>query len=270
MGSGTTGNGWTGAWDVGSFTYSGSASFSESYQPGGLTFSSLPVSGGNAFLSTAWNGGLNVGRAHSASTTGTLFGSYLFQRTVNTSSNIELFSLWEGNDINGADNFGDFSIEPDRYQSSLGGVIGNQSYGTTTGTAISTGTTYLVLFKVTNLGPTSATHDATMWILQADQYDNFLPGGLDEAELNSAATGTAATQILQRASHAFTNTAQFASGNLLMMQNYYFSAQARYDEIRISDTSLNEVITVPEPTSGLLLASATLAFVATRRRRRVV
>lgn len=254
-GLGSAGGGWAGAWDTGMFSYGGTPSYSANYEPGGLTFSDLPVSGGNAILTTNWNGGINAGRQHAASVTGDLYGSYLFQRTVNPYSSAALFAMYEGTYLTGPSNYAQFSIEPVAYASSNGGVITSQAYAYASGTAIATGQTYLVLFKVTGLSATPTTQSTTMWILNESQYDNFRPGGIDEGELNTASLGTGAAQVLQRVTKTTNGTNyQFASDRYLLLHSYYYGSQARYDELRISNSSLNAVLGIPEPASVALLA----------------
>jgi hypothetical protein len=265
VGKGTATDGWGGSWSQGTFTYTGSPTYTEAYQTGGLTFGTLATSGGNAFVYSTGDGGINMGREHSTSITGTLYGSYLY-RSPTGAGFTGLASLFEGTSLTIPSNYAQFAIEPDRYASTLGATLMDQQYGTSGGTAISANETYLVLFKVTNLGPIAATHEATMWILRDSQYNNFISGGLTESELNSAALGTGSTQILQRATDTNGSmVAEFASGNFLMMQSY-FGVQAQFDEIRISNSSFDEVLGVPEPSRALLLVMSLGTMIVRRRR----
>ncbi len=262
-GLGSAGSGWSGSWSTGTTTYTGSPSFNEDYRSAGLTFSSLAVSGGSAFLSANGDGFISAGRLHSASVTGTLYGSYLF-RTANPSPT-GLYSLFEGSGLGVGSANGQFAIEPDGYASSNGGVITGGAYTYASGTPISANETYLSLFKVTNLGGSSVSQTATMWLLRESQYDNFLAGGIDETELNAATLGSGASDVLQRATRTITNSASFSNGGMLTLQSY-FGPSGQFDEIRISDTSLNELLAVPEPSHALLAVLGFASLILRRKR----
>lgn len=265
VGKGAAGSGWGGSWGTGTFTYTGSPTFGEGYQAAGLTFSSLAVTGGNAFLSSNGDGGINAGRVHTASITGSLYGSFLFRTASPTSTG--LYSVFEGGSLGQASGSAQFAIEPDAYASSNGGVITGGDYTYASGTPISANETYLALYKVTNLGGASVSQTASMWLLKASQYNNFISGGIDESELDGAALGSGATEVLQRATRTVTGSASFSNGGLLSMQSYYFGAQAQFDELRISDTSLNEALgVVPEPGRAMLLLMGASTLMLRRRR----
>ncbi len=265
-GLGSAGGGWGGSWTTQNNTYTGSPTFTEAYQTGGLTFTSLAVSGGNAFVGVNGDGFLNAGRAHTASITGTLYGSYLF-RTTSTSASV--LSLFEGTGLGLASASSQFAIEPMAYAGGgLGGVITGGAYTYGSGTGISAFETYLVLYKVTGLGGSNVSQTAKMWMLRDSQYDNFISGGLTESELDSAGLGSTATDVLQRSSRTITNSAAFASGDLLTLQAYFAPFGAQFDELRVSDTSFNELVlgSVPEPSRALLLATGMLSLILRRRR----
>lgn len=265
VGLGAAGSGWGGSWTTQGVTYTGSPTFNEAYQSTGLTFSSLSVSGGSAMLSASGDGFINAGRMHTAAVTGTLYGSYLFK--TSSPSFTGLYSVFEGTGMGLASGSAQFAIEPDGYASSNGGVITGGGYTYASGTPISANETYLALYKVTNLGGSSVSQDATMWLLRASQYDTFVAGGLTEAELNSASLGSGATDVLQRATRTLTGSATFANGGLMMMQSY-FATNGQFDELRVSDTSLDELVlgSVPEPSRALLAALGFAGLILRRRR----
>ncbi len=263
VGLGSAGSGWGGSWTTQGVTYTGTPTFNEAYQPTGLTFSTLAVSGGSAMLSANGDGFLNAGRVHTASIVGTLYGSYLFR--TSSPSYTGLYSVFEGTGMGIASGSAQFAIEPDGYASNNGGVITGGAYTYASGASVSANETYLALYKVTSLGGSSVSQDATMWLLRENQYDSFITGGLIEAELNSASLGSGATDVLQRATRTITGSAAFANGGLMMMQSY-FATNGQFDELRVSDTSFDELMSVPEPSHALLAALGLVALILRRRR----
>lgn len=156
------------------------------------------------------------------------------------------------------------------------GVVLSQTAGTATaklgagGSAPSIGTTYMNLFKVTGLGTTAGS--IQLWTLTSAQFDTFKTGGLTEAELNSATTGTGSTNVLNRTSAltlATTNgTAALTSSMFLNLGSSPLAAFS-VDEVRLSDTSLDDVtpIVVPEPAALGLGSAVALSVLGLRRRR---
>lgn len=105
------------------------------------------------------------------------------------------------------------------------------------------------------------------------QYDYFKTGGITEAELNAASTGAGANQVFQRGSVSASGDpalwAYFAAGDYLTFQNYSSNNEVRYDELRISTTSLDEAITgTPEPGAWAALVSGAFALAGLRFLRR--
>lgn len=263
-GLGSAEAGWAGSWDVSHVAMSGSPSYSADFEAVGLSLSDLPVSGGGMLLTNDCNGTVFASRQHAASLTGTLYGSYLFQPVTRPTQAVGVCGLFESHLPQASGSMAQFAIDPDAYGSDNGGVMTGGAYNFASGSALVAGETYLVLFEVTGLGMTSTARSATMWILNEDQFDYHKAGGLDAAELNAAPVGSGSTAVQQRATRSVSTGYAFASDRYLTFQNYYFGNQARYDELRISNSSLNETI-VPEP-CGLVILAAGAAIVAVYRR----
>lgn len=181
----------------------------------------------------------------------------------------------------GHDNNAEFVIAGEECLSANGGLRGKNnpifpSYNT--GTGISDNTTYLVLWKATNLGGSTGTVDLKNWILSADQFDTFKAGGLTETELDAALAGTGASDVYQRGVLTYTPGGAYhrlTSADVLMMQLGY-GLDGLFDELRISNSSsggagggLDEVtpLLIPEP-GRVMLAGLGLILVSLRRNRR--
>jgi hypothetical protein len=246
------------------------------YETTGLTFSNLVVVGGRANVNAGSSSG-DGSRALDVAATGTVYGSYLVNPVAAQNAD-SISSILVGSQAslttNDSGSQWDFQANADVYASTLGGGRINGAFPsgsyTNTGTALSVGTTYLVLFEMDNLvnsGTTSQT--LTTWILTAAQFDNFKPGGITAAELNSATVGTTSADVIQRG----TLTGTFGS-NLTVADFYHIyavlgGANARLDELRLSDATLNEVaplVEVPEPSALALLFGGSLAMMRFARR----
>jgi len=239
------------------------------YLASGLTFSNLVVTGGTGTLSSpafTVAGRRTVSRRLGITQTGDVYGGFLLRSSDNGGQ--PGAALIVDNTAGPMDQHGHFAAHTTRDGVAVGKALVNDNAGTDvnlTGTAISANTTYLHLFKINALG-SSGSHTFENWILTEAQFDNFKTGGLTEAELNAASTGTAASQVLQKGfvTESFTptmTTTDYVAFNAVGAT----SAPFQFDEIRFSNVSLNEVVPIPEP--------ATLALVAAglgglRRRRR--
>ena len=245
------------------------------YEPVGLTFRTLFTGGGDILIDSTTSGAGGAARAvrnPTANYTGSIWGSYLVQ-LVN-GGNPSGFMVRQDN--TGWDYGAQFTSSPKAFS----WTVGDQRIGTAetpqngVGTALSYGGVYLVLFKVTNLGG-SGNQVGTSWFLSPGQFSNFKANLLDtltETELNAAGLGTADNQVMQRMtvtannqnSHFLTTDfVTFALSNITAGQH----ERARFDELRISDTSLDETVPImPEPTTLALLALGGLAVLSRRRR----
>jgi len=155
-------------------------------------------------------------------------------------------------------------------------VVLSQTAGTATarlgagGSAPSIGTTYMNLFKVTGLGTTAGS--IQLWTLTSAQFDTFKTGGLTEAELNSATTGTGSTNVLNRTSAltlATSNGTSALPSSMFLNLGSQPLATWSVDEVRLSYTSLDDVtpIVVPEPAALGLGSAVALSVLGLRRRR---
>jgi hypothetical protein len=238
----------------------GTSPANATYVASGLTFSTLPVTGGAMRVQSPGNTPrANASRPLNVGATGTIYGSYLARLGANSDEqDITGVSVASVNSYgNGSDAINDvshFQVNIDMYQGSGtfgGGTINGDAtpvgrfYNNASGTdvAASIDTTYLVLFKMENLSTpgTDILQTLTSWILTAAQYDNFIIGGLTEAELNAATEGTLSTNVLQRGSLTRTTDATFSATDFLLV-NTAFTTNTIVDELRLSNTTLNEAV----------------------------
>jgi hypothetical protein len=268
----------------GTWVNNGGAGTTTQYMPSGLTFSDLLVSGGLAQINAigAGTGDRTAGAARQIAVdaqTGTLWGSYLFN-PISDAAARSVSSLLHGNAANITDNTAYFSLANNEFNVGVGGVrISNSAGGgaaaATGGVTLTLNTTYLYLFKLENIGAAGGTpQSATMWMLNEAQFDNFKSGGLDEAELNSAAIGAGATGVMQRATRTTAGLAApgtFDGTDFLRFFNFSGGELiTQFDEIRFANGSLAEVAPVPEPSTFVAIASGIgvlLGLQRTRRRR---
>lgn len=265
------GIGFGGAWTVVQSQFATGGS----YRADGLTFgSNFLTSGGTAVV---YGGGsynevqrTTDYRPLGVNQTGTIYGSFLFNIQADGTYN----SAHEGinalligptpNESLSAYDFGTNEFATNNSAARGPGTPGYPSY--LSGTAPSLNTTYLYLFKLTNVGGAGETTDA--WVLTQDQYDNFKtagssPGELLETDLNAAVLGTGGMNVMERGSFSGSGTGTFSTSDFLTLfgfstQNPDHRLTSLMDEIRISNVSLSEVspsfTAVPEPSSFALVA----------------
>jgi hypothetical protein len=253
-------------------TKAGGATSDSTYVSAGLTFSTLPVAGGAIRVLGVANGDRgNASRPLSASATGTVYGSFLSRLGTNTDEQDV-----SGVGVTGVNSFGNgsdlganthFQVKSDVYQGggNYGAAAIQSSQGQNTGTVESINTTYLVLFKMEGLVATSGTdvtQTLTTWILTATQYDALIVDGLTETELNTP------SNVLQTGTVTVSDDSVFSSSDFLLL-NTAFASNTIFDEIRISNSSLNEAVgfvPVPEPSAALLLIFGIAGALCLRRR----
>jgi hypothetical protein len=244
-----------------SFGFDGGSAWTNRYTTGtnvvrtaGLTFgqsgaaSLLKTIGGSTYgyANASWSGA-RLSRPLDVTAT-TIWGSYLLRREQGYSRWVHSLLL----SPNAASDDGSADVDASTREFWGGGpapirLRGNQATGA--GSGLSDNTTYLVLYKVTNLNASSGSSTATLWMLNDAQYLHHKQGGLTDAELNAAATGTGATQVMQRGT--ITNTApghnlpRFADSGFLILLSGVSDAgrvNAFFDELRISNASLDETV----------------------------
>jgi hypothetical protein len=241
----------------------------DNYQTTGLTFSYMPVVGGSASLAIVNAGGggtrSDAARQLGFSATGSIYGSYLVKLAPTTHNTQDITAMIIGTKSNyggvnqadafensfqmevNADGFGTEPTPPGTGGFGAGRIHGDLAAAnnfSTGGTVLSEGTTYLAIFKMTGLGASAQTQTLTEWILTADQYDNFETGGLTESELNAATLGTASTNVQQRGTTSTTDNAQVLSAYYMHLFGA-LGANATVDELRISDSSIDQAVAVP-------------------------
>lgn len=261
--------------DSGSVWTNASVSGTNVYRTAGRTFgqvvgaSLLSTVGGSIYGYAGYKTGTNEWRSARLSrpldvTANTVWGSLLVERDYGGRC---VHSLLVGQSPTTGDGTAEVDVGAREFWGQSQGAIrikGRQQVLSGTGTGEDT--TYLVLLKVDRLNASSGSTVATQWILTSTQYAYHKAGGLTEAELNAASLGTEATQVLQRGS--VTNTAPghtlpvFNANchlSLLSLVSEWTTVGAYYDEIRISNASMDETtplgtgIAVENPAGGLAL-----------------
>jgi hypothetical protein len=243
------GSGFSGAWA------DSSGGTAWDYQPLGLSFGSLSVAGGAANR-PAIVGANIVNRPFSSSLSGTIYGAFLFQinaRPDNFSTAAVILGAAGDSDV-----FGSLTVNAPGFDSANGEVRVEDSGEELAGDPLALNTTYLALFRFD-----SVANAATAWFLTSGQYENFVAGGLNEADLNSAGLGSANTNVLERGS----TTGGDGPLTHLNLYGVFAEVSVTYDEIRLSDASLAEAApssTVPGaiPEAASLVTWAMLALVA--------
>jgi len=247
------------------------------YKSAGLSFSNLAVTGGAFDLAADASTVATISRQHSAGFTGDLWGSYLF-KPVSQASVFSAGGLMNVTTANATDSSQLFMASGSEYAMSYKGAVRayNRQLGTAASgsTAIPLNETDIVLFHVSNLGPSPLGAIAiTEWILTAAQFDYFKANTLDEASLNAATVAASGVNTIRGKSSvsSSTNNVTFKAGEYLSVE--YFGLHFQLDEVRISNattaaTGLAEVTPIPEPASlGLLALGGTLMISGGRRKR---
>jgi hypothetical protein len=255
---GVSAGGWTG-------TNGSTSSAVSQYLASGLSMGDMTVVGGMA-QETITNSGQSAGAAIRLTTasnyTGTLYGSYLFndQSIGSSAAAPSVTSLLINTNPSSGDSSSPYDLASKDYNATNGGVrLGTspQSNNLLTGTAITLNTTYLMAFQITGLGTTN--QSITSWILNTNNFTTAEASGFTTAALNANNLQTGF--VTNTAANGF-----FSSNSYLKLFAYTgntSSVVAGFDELKFSDTSLNEAILgVPEPSSiayllgglGLLLA----------------
>ena len=293
--------GLSGTWDI---VYN-STGGSMNYQAGGLNFGTavLPYgpTGGSVQVD---NGGgasdLTIRRTLNLSHSGDAFGMFLLRPDGNYGGGGKALvgfntgTVWGGatdeetiewalSAQNGATvqtPSGNERTEPGAHMNAGSATISEMSNlpGAGVGTErLLAGETYLFLYKMGNVVSSgSAAQSLDMWVMNEDQWAGLKIGGLTEAELNAASTGTAGELWARWRMTTASSGATLQTGDSLFLAALNnANSNSTFDEIRISDTSFNELLGldaqtgIPEPSSmGLIAFGSILLRRQLQRRRR--
>jgi len=234
------------------------------YMTNGLSFTNLLTSGGCAMLDVGGGRGGRIacGRQLAVTQTNTIWGSFVYSYANGSAAAGIVFSdiapsvpvvppNGSGSDydlnllvcvnIVGLGSTGDLRLDDEasdypQWAGAVGGVwVGNDVTG-------------LGLYKVEGLSTNAGTRTVTMWSLNAAQFSHFKPDGLTETELNAAALGFGDDQVLQRQVFSYSNSgAKFEDNDYLNLWGYVGPIERLYDEVRISNTSLDETVPLEPP-----------------------
>jgi hypothetical protein len=264
VGQSGTGTGFSGDWGLaagfGTTNNNGANFFSAT--SGSLTMNGVYSSGGKLSFASGEGTTKAVTRTFTSPlSTGTLYGSYLFQLAADSGNAGRTVGGIMANSAGDTDNTATFVWAGNGYNNSNnieGPNIRVEGTGTPLPTfSLTVGTTYLMLFE---FNATTKTNSA--WVLNQDQLTNFY-GSLNSATLNGAVGNTeAATGVVWKGSATSTGTlgsmTNLTTIGLASTQglNYAFD----WDEIRISNSSLLEATAIPEPSTVAVLGLALGAF----------
>lgn len=233
------------------------------YQDYGLSFGSLAVSGGAVVTNNSW-GRLNIGLSSSAATTGTLYGSYLYQTsTANNTSNMAI-------GIGSSEHFISYASFP----AGAAAQYGDSSSNTRADTWVNlqADTTYICITKITNVGMTIssvAPGTLTSCFLTLDQYSAWELSGMNESYLSLTTVGTGANQITARAKSTATSGTYLFDNTQTLVIDGWRNPNAVIDEIRFGTELGDVVLIVPEPSVLLLLVAGGIALIANATRRSI-
>jgi acyl-CoA thioesterase-1 len=250
-------------------TNGGNTPTANQFNPTGLTFSNLVVSGGSGRFNAANTGTNNaqtyIGYTYTGPTvTGTLYTSYLvkIEAPQSTGSIVSLRTNLNSTSGSGTSYFVTMADSP---ATTGTGVQYDASSGTTSSARkLEVGTTYLVIGRFTNVGNTLSAGTpgkGTTFILTDAQFEFFQAEGFADAELDAALIGDGPDQVFARISDADVVSSthpnypsgfnrlqsgagiQFATGNAGAGN----PQTATYDEVRYALSLADVIPTGPEP-----------------------
>jgi hypothetical protein len=251
------------------------------YLAAGLSFGDLSVGGGTARIEYHSSEARNATRGLDLSvSSGTLYGSYLYRNYGAANNGVSALLLTSS--ASHGDTLAKLDIAGNEYDgtsAAAANYAGVRAAGggaaKATGTQMDgTGTSvYLILFEVTNIGGTTGTQTANLWVLTDSQFATLKAGGITSGELASAiasnGTGSAANQVLQTASFDNAGPNYLSLGSTDFLRLFSSRGNGSFDEIRLSNSSLDEVTPVPEPAGLAGIAMLGQALLRRRRTRRL-
>lgn len=266
-----SGMGFSGDWLGASYDATANGAPYFTISSSGLSMTGVYSSGG--LVSSGNTAGFSRGVTRpftSALSTGTLYGSYLFELNSNGTRGQTVSLVAVGGAAQG-DNNAAFTWAGDGYTSATtntapGVRVAGSGWQTPANTLVND-QTYVMLYE---FDATSKTTSA--WVLNQAQLTNFY-GSLDAATLNAAAGNTENPNGV-----AWKASVTNAGGTLDPMTNLTLigfnstmpSYTFKWDEIRFSDSSLFESVSVPEPSTIALFAMSSIGGIMVLRRRRKI
>ncbi|WFB37657.1 hypothetical protein P3T73_07780 [Kiritimatiellota bacterium B12222] len=267
--TGTSGNG-----NVQTATYNSTSLSFTGYQSSGgsLTMSLAPeIDNTKEYVLTS------VGFDSTA--TGDIYHSFLANIGANTMSNgsagTEIRSQTTSNVNSSATKVGaSMTVAPNRAGSSGNRPSVGYEADTSSGNGlVDVGSTYLYISKFTNVGGVGGT--ASLWVFDNAGFVAWQNGGGLEADMGTHASFTstdtrAAANILFNSNNSMRLSAtEFSLNYNTGASNYSLSGEltTTYDEIRYG-TSLNDVIAIPEASTGALVILGMMAFFGLSRKKK--
>jgi len=243
-----------------------------SFSAGGLAFGSYNSATGNKLEFRTAGGGTTLAVRISASTVtagSTLYSSYLTNiatSPVMTNSFVESRISSSVSDSSAATRFRT-QLDASSSTTDAGAGVG-YSGSTTVGsaTALTTGTTYMVISRFTNVGQTVAS-TATVYVLTLAQYNSFAAAAFAESYLDDANAVTSGS-VTQRTTQSVTPASAqgFATNNFSQIGGIGTNTGVVHIDALKYGTDLLSVVTIPEPSATALLGLGLMALAGRRRR----
>lgn len=248
-----------------STAYAGSSPSNFTINASSLSFgSSFLTSGGSVTTPTASSvaaGKLAIG---ATPFTGTLYGSYLVQFSSKGGGAGDGALIRISDTAAGANDR--FVTQADSRVSSSNVALGYDATATNSSTGLSTGTTYLMISRFTNVGTNIPIGGGvgTVYALTLQQYNSFVLAGGTDAYLDGATIGSGNSDVTARGtdSNSAAGTFDFATGRFV----HFVSVNdgSTFDEVRFGST-LADVTPVPEPATCAFLGLGLAVFCLRRR-----
>jgi len=249
--------GLSGAWDGSSYTVRHQVIST------GLTFNGLATSGGALSIGNAVRlSGIAMSHAGVAAG-GTLYSSYLVNLSGAPTAGSGITTRINGTSTTQASGyFNSFADGRNGTTPSVGyDSTFNPANNNPSSTALTTGTTYIVISMFTNVG-NDQPGDANLYVLNQAQYSNLLSLGI--SNLASLSVGTGNNQVWAAASQTgMTFNGSFDSSDFLHILS--LDTTSTIDEIRYG-TTLGDVLPIPEPSAAAVAGLALLGMIGRRKR----